>query len=101
MTGILIRTHPARNDAELSCFRRLAELCGTGEKFATRSRWAVLPTWASQIGWRIEGRAALGRRGPNSEIPDRRDRAARSDELRFRNEIVQKIPTAAETARRF
>ena len=85
----------------LAFFRRIAKLCGFGEKFTPRSHRAVLPTWAAQLGWRKEDRAALGRRGPNSEMPNWYDRADRNAELRVRNEIIQKAPTRVATIRRF
>ena len=49
-----------------------------------------MPTWADQLGWGEEGRTSLGRWPPNSEIPNRYDRAVCNTELRSRNEIIQK-----------
>ena len=80
-------------DTALTCFRRLAKLCGLGEKFTLHIPMAVLPTWAPHLGWHKEGRAALGMRTSNSEIPNWYVRAVCNAELRLRNEIIQKIPT--------
>ena len=51
---------------------------------------AALPTWDAQLGWRKEDRAALGRRAPNSGMPNWYGRAVCNAEIRLRNEILAK-----------
>ena len=44
-----------------------------------------------QLGWRKEGRAALGRCAPNSEMPNWYVRAACNAERSLMSEIIQKV----------
>ena len=61
-------SRPMKYAATLACFRRIATLCGIGDKFTLRSPRAVLPTCDAHLGWRKEDRTALGRRDPKSEM---------------------------------
>ena len=83
-------SRPMKYAAALACLRRTTRMCGFDEKFTLRSPRAVLPTWAAQLGWRKEDRAALGRWAPNSEMPNWYDRDVCNAELRLRNEILTK-----------
>ena len=75
----------------LACLRRIAKLCGFGEKFTILSPRGVLPTWAAHLGWRKEDRTALGRLAPNTEMPTRYGRAVCNSELRLRIEITHNV----------
>ena len=81
------RSRPTKYATATTRLNQLADLCGFKEVHIPR---AVFPTGASQLGWNKEGRAALGRRAPNSEMPNWYDRASRNAELRPRNDILQK-----------
>ena len=60
---------PMKYATALACLRRMAKLRGFDDKFTLRIPRAALPTWASQLGWRKDGRTALGRRALSQKCP--------------------------------
>lgn len=73
-------------------FRKLCEYLGyENPKWAMRSARAWFPTCASQLGWSEDDRMRLWHWAPGSQMMDTYDGALFTAELRFRNDIFEKI----------